>query len=58
MGAAEREEFLEWYEGQKSELFDNKRVLESYYQDDVTVLRQACQVFRREFMAIGNIEVF
>jgi acyl-CoA thioesterase FadM len=27
MGVAERAEFLEWYEGQKSELFDNKRVL-------------------------------
>jgi hypothetical protein len=58
MGVAERAEFLEWYEGQKSELFDNKRVLESYCQDDVTVLRRACQVFRREFLAIGNIEIF
>jgi hypothetical protein len=58
MGAAERAKFLEWYEGQKSELFDNKRVLESYCQDDVRVLIQACQVFRREFLAIGNIEVF
>jgi hypothetical protein len=58
MGVAERAEFLEWSEGQKSELFDNKRVLESYCQDDVTVLRQACQVFRREFLAIGNMEVF
>jgi len=27
-------------------------------QDDVTVLRQAFQVFRREFMQIGNIDVF
>jgi G:T-mismatch repair DNA endonuclease (very short patch repair protein) len=33
-------------------------MLESYFQDDVTVLRQACQIFKREFMAIGNIEVF
>jgi G:T-mismatch repair DNA endonuclease (very short patch repair protein) len=58
MGVAERAEFLEWYEGQKSELFYNKRVLESYCQDDVTVLRGASQVFRREFLAIGYIEVF
>jgi hypothetical protein len=58
MSESERREFLDWYEGHKGELFDNKRVLETYCQDDVTVLRQACQIFRREFMSIGNIEVF
>jgi hypothetical protein len=49
--------FFEWYECQKGKRFDSKRVLELYYQDYVTVLRQKCQIFRREFMAIGNIEV-
>jgi hypothetical protein len=29
MGVAERKELLEWYEWQKTELFDNKRVLEA-----------------------------
>ena len=33
-------------------------MLEKYCQDDVTVLRQACQIFRREFIEIRNIEVF
>jgi G:T-mismatch repair DNA endonuclease (very short patch repair protein) len=33
-------------------------VLESYCQGDVTVLRQACQIFRCNFLEIGNIEVF
>jgi len=33
-------------------------VLEKYCQDDITVLRQACRVFRHEFMHIGNVEVF
>ena len=33
-------------------------MLETYYQDDVTVLRQACRVFRREFIQLGNKEVF
>jgi hypothetical protein len=33
-------------------------MLEDYCQTDVTVLCQACQVFRREFIEIGNIEVF
>jgi hypothetical protein len=39
-------------------VFDCRRVLEEYCQDDVTVLREACQIFRRDFMEIGNIEVF
>jgi len=58
MGEEERRDFLAWYESQKSELFDKTRVLENYCQDDVTVLRQACRVFRRKFMHIGNIYVF
>ena len=58
MSAGETAEFLEWYDGQRSVLFDNKHVLESSCQDDVTVLRQACQVFRREFLQVGNIDVF
>jgi len=42
----------------KINVFDNRRVLEQYCQDDVTALRQACRVFRPEFLEIGNIEVF
>jgi len=58
MSETERREFLAWYEDQKCVAFDNRRVLEAYCQDDVTVLRQACRVFRSEFMQIGNIELF
>ena len=47
-----------WYETQKPELFDKRRVLEKYCQYDVTVLKKACRVFRREFMQIGKVEVF
>jgi hypothetical protein len=39
MIASERVEFLAWYEGQKVEVFDNRRVWESYRQDDMNVLR-------------------
>ena len=56
MGGGEREEFLAWYETRKSQMFHNKHVLEAYCQDDLTVLRQACRVFRREFLQIGNID--
>jgi hypothetical protein len=58
MGVGEREEFLAWYEARNSRSFHNRHFLETYCQDDVTVLRQACRVFRREFLKIGNIEVF
>ena len=46
MDEGERSEFLEWYEKQEPPL-DNRRALEQYCQDDVTVLRQACEVFRQ-----------
>jgi hypothetical protein len=58
MSASERSEFLAWYEGQKVEVFDNRQVLEFYCQDDVNVLREARRVLRREFLQIGNIDVF
>jgi hypothetical protein len=58
MGESDRKEFLPWHVQQKDEVFDNRRVLEQYCQDDVTVLREACQIFRRDFIEIGNIDVF
>ena len=58
MGEEERREFLAWYESQKSEIFDNRCVLEKYCQDNSTVQRQACLVFRRESMQIWNLDVF
>ena len=50
-------EFLALYGARKSQVLDDKHVLEAHSQDDVTVL-QVCRVFRREFLHIGNIEVF
>jgi len=58
MQEEERREFLVWYDSQRPETFDNRHVLDSYFQEDVTVLRQACRAFRREFMQIGHIDVF
>jgi hypothetical protein len=57
MGVSERTKFLAWYEEQKCVVFNNRLMLESYCQDDVTVLRQACRVFRNEFMRIGNTDI-
>jgi hypothetical protein len=58
MSESERKESLSWYDTQKDRVFDNRRVLEQYCQDDITVLRQACQIFRQDFIEIGNVDVF
>jgi hypothetical protein len=59
MSESERREFLSWYDNQKSAVafFDNKRNLETYGQNDFTVLIKAYRVFRQELMQIGNIGV-
>ena len=46
------------YETQKDIVFNNRHVLTQYCHDDVTVLRQACQLFRRDFIEVGNVDVF
>jgi len=50
MHEPERKEFLSWYETTtKNEVFRNKRVLESYCQADVTMLRETCRTFQYPF---------
>jgi hypothetical protein len=59
MYESERKQFLSCYETvAKKKVFDKRRVLESYCQADVTVLREACRTFRRHFLLIGNMEMF
>ena len=49
---------MSWYNAQRDKVFDNRRVLEQYCQDDVNVLRQACLLFRRDFMDVGHVDIF
>jgi hypothetical protein len=58
MSEGERKEFMSWDNEQKDKVFECRSVFEVYCQDDVTVLRQACRIFRCYFMEIGNIDVF
>jgi hypothetical protein len=54
-----KKEFLSWYETVgKTEVFDNRRMLESYCQADVAVLREACRTFPMHFLQIQNVELF
>ena len=48
---------MTWYADEENNFF-NKLVLKKYCQDEVTVLRKACQIFGQGFMEIGKIEVF
>ena len=58
MSDSGRNEFRAWYECQNDEVFDNRRVLEAYSQDDLSLFWEACRMLRREFIQIGNIDVF
>jgi hypothetical protein len=58
MSAGERKDFLFWYGEQKDKVFDYKHALEQYCQDDISVLRQACQIFRPDLMEIRANDVF
>ena len=49
MSGDEREQFLEWYGGQKDKIFRNKEELLAYCMDDVNVLRKTCCAFRNLF---------
>ena len=40
MSQSERREFITLYDGQKDKVFDERKVLEMYCQDDVAVLRK------------------
>jgi hypothetical protein len=55
---SDRKDFLARYEVKRHERFDNRRTLEQYCQADVTVLREACQTFRKHLLQIGDVEVF
>jgi hypothetical protein len=50
MSHSERKDFMAWYEEQRDRVFDNRLFLEQYCQ--------VCQLFRREFAEIGNVEIF
>jgi len=47
MNDSERKEFMAWYDTQKDKVFDNRHVLQQYYQDDFTFLRRRVRYFVR-----------
>jgi hypothetical protein len=58
MSCSEREVFLALYEERKCQVLHSKQVFEQCRQDELTVLRQAYQIFRRDFAEIGNTDIF
>ena len=56
LGEGQRNEFLAWYESQKESVYDNRQALESYCQDDVTVIRQTSVPVM--FNRVKNVVIF
>ena len=54
MGEEKRQDFLAWNDRQKSDLFDIRRGLKIYCQDDVTGLRQECRVLDANSRKLGT----
>jgi hypothetical protein len=51
--------FLLWHETvAKDEVFNNRRVLESYCQANVTLVQEASCTIHKYFLQIGNVELF
>ncbi|XP_053117502.1 uncharacterized protein LOC128329802 isoform X3 [Hemicordylus capensis] len=50
MKPADREEFMKWYEENKSKTFDMQKELAYYCQKDVDILMQACTKYRHELV--------
>ncbi|KAG8192310.1 hypothetical protein JTE90_002131 [Oedothorax gibbosus] len=58
MSASERDKFYKWYEDRKSLPFNFKEEMLLYCSSDVTILRECCLDFQREFIATAGIDPF
>lgn len=56
----EREVFLKWYNAEKAAntIFDNKKVLEEYCKEDVSILRLSCLKFRSMLIELTQVDPF
>ena len=50
-----REEFMEWYDEHKDDIFDFRRELIEYCISDVEILTQSCVKFRELLMSVGDV---
>ena len=58
MSAADRAQFLAWYDEQKDKIFHNKEELHAYCIDDISDLRQACCAFSNLFLKLVKMDPF
>jgi hypothetical protein len=58
MSEGDRAQFLEWHNEQKDKIFNNRDQLLAHCMDDVTVLRQACCIFRNLFLYLVKMDHF
>lgn len=58
MKGDDRKVFLEWYEKQKENIFDNKLELVKYCKQDVNILRLACLKFKLLLIELTGVDPF
>ena len=52
-----REEFLAWYKEQEGKVFDFRKEIYQYCEDDVNILQESCNAFRSWLLSITSREV-
>lgn len=56
MSKKKRDDFIEWYNGKKKEVFDMKKEILEYCISDVDILRRCFEKFRKMFIELENID--
>ncbi|XP_071850632.1 uncharacterized protein [Apostichopus japonicus] len=58
MSAEKQKSFYAWYETQKHSTFNMAEEMKKYCIDDVNLLRKGCLRFRRDFLAMNQMDPF
>ena len=56
MKSKAREEFMAWYKQQRGKVFDFKKEIMAYCEDDVNILQESCNAFRSWLISITSRE--
>lgn len=58
MSKTEKNDFYEWYQKQKNQVFNLKNEILAYNESDTAILMKSCMLFRELFLKISNTDPF
>ncbi|XP_054711127.1 uncharacterized protein LOC129220719 [Uloborus diversus] len=58
MSTAARDSFLKWHKEHETDEFNFQKEMLAYCRSDVDILRQCCNMFRKEFLEIAKVDPF